>query len=217
MLDQGHQIRVFRRRLYRWHQLAAREFPWRETRDPYRVMVGELLLQRTRGENVAAVYEEFIARWPDVPHFAVATEADLSIVIRPLGLAKRAKTLGALATALGSRTTFPLTPRELEDLPGVGPYVSHAVPVFAAHRNLALVDWVIARVLRRYFGLPVGRRPNADRALWDLAGEVVLSGRARDTWLAVLDLAAAVCLRLPRCPQCPLANSCAYATGVVRS
>jgi A/G-specific adenine glycosylase len=217
MLNRDRRYSILRRRLFRWHKHAKREFPWRQTEDRYRVLVGELLLQRTRGENVVAVYEDFVSRWPDVAHLSEASSRDVRAVIRPLGLAGRADTLMALAAQVSVIGRIPDEPAELSRLAGVGPYVSHAVPVFADHRNLPLVDWVIARVLRRYFDLPQGRRPNADPDLWALAAALVRPGRARETWLAVLDLAAALCTRRPKCTSCPLSHSCAYPTGAVRS
>jgi adenine-specific DNA glycosylase len=83
--------------------------------------------------------------------------------------------------------------------------------VFALGKQLPLVDWVIARVIRRYFGLPGHLRPNSDRELWSLAESLVRSGRARDLWLGTLDFAAAVCAPHPRCGACPLASTCAFA------
>ena len=86
------------------------------------------------------------------------------------------------------------------------------MPVFALRRNLALVDWVIARVLRRYFGLPGGERPNADRELWRLAGYLAEPGHARELWLGTLDFAAAICKARPLCGGCPLNADCRFFT-----
>ena len=132
-------------------------------------------------------------------------------MIRPLGLVKRASVLKDLGTALDERGDVPDDPEELRALPGVGPYAAHAVPVFTQDRKLPVVDWVIARVLRRYFGLPDERRPNADTDLWDLASDLVRKGKARELWLGALDFAAAVCKPRPLCPTCPVASTCAFA------
>lgn len=213
--DAGHQVRkAFRRAVLRWFRRKGRWFPWRERGDRYSVLVGEILLQRTRGETVAAVYEAFLHRWPTPEHLARATPREVAGVIRPLGLAKRAPVLVRLGRELARRGGVPSDPKELMDLPGVGPYAAHAVPVFAEGRALPLVDWVVARVLRRYFGLPAGRRPNADRELWLLAEQLARPGRARELWLGVLDLGAAVCRPEPRCGQCPLRSGCAFAHSV---
>jgi A/G-specific adenine glycosylase len=174
------------------------------------VLVGEILLQRTRGDLVAPVFDEFVRRWPEPEDLARARLASIATVIRPLGLAKRARILKALGRELVRRGGVPSEPSELLELPGVGPYASHAVPVFAAGRNLPVVDWVIARVLRRYFGLGADRRPNADQELWDLAGELAGRGRARELWLGTLDFAAAVCKPKPLCHTCPLASTCEF-------
>ncbi|HXF73989.1 MAG TPA: A/G-specific adenine glycosylase [Actinomycetota bacterium] len=204
-------VSSYRRKLLRWFRRNGRTFPWRERRDRYAVLVGEILLQRTRGEAVAGAYETFLRRWPTYEHLARARPSSVAAVVGRLGLAKRADFLVRLGRELSRRGGVPGDPEELAALPGVGPYVAHAVAVFADGRRLPLVDWVIARVLRRYFGLPGGRRPNADRELWSLAAELVRAGRAREVWLATLDLAAAVCKPRPLCPLCPLGSECTFA------
>ncbi len=198
-------------------KISLRRFPWRESTDPYEVLIGEVLLQRTRGENVVAVYREFLRLWPDAGALDSARVSSIARVIRPLGLAKRAPILKQLGRAIVEIGGVPHTPTELDRLPGVGRYGAHAVPIFALHRNLPLVDWVIARVLRRYFGLTDGGRPNTDAELWDTAEQLVRSRRARDLWLGVIDFADAVCKRNPRCGECPLRQSCANPVGLVRS
>lgn len=206
------------RSLFRKHVLAfsgenARDFPWRAATDPYLVLVGEILLQRTRGEQVEPVYRQFVRRWPTITALARARERTIAAVIAPLGLPKRASTFRELARALVAAGDVPLNPSELLLLPGVGPYAAHAVPVFAAGRDLPLVDWVIARVLRRYFGLAEGRRPNQDRVLWRLAEDLSDPGNARSLWLGTLDLAAAVCRPRPVCNTCPLRSGCDFASS----
>jgi len=172
--------------------------------------VSEVLLQRTRGEHAVAVYSAFLERWPTAAHLARAHTRSIAKVIRPLGLRKRAPLLKALGRALGELDKVPLEPQLLLKLPGVGPYAAHSVPVFAADRSLPVVDWVIARVLRRYFGLPEGRRPNTDPELWELATRLARRGRARELWLGTLDFGAAICRPRPLCSVCPLASSCRY-------
>jgi A/G-specific adenine glycosylase len=189
----------------------GRDFPWRRTRDPYAVLVGEILLQRTRGENVTDVYRNFIEQLPSPRHLAAATEESISILIAPLGLTKRAHQLKLLGTKLDEIGEITLDPARLRELPGVGPYAAHAVPIFASDKNLPLVDWVIARVLRRYFGLQSGSRPNHDKGLWESAKALIRSGRARDLWLGVLDFAADICTSRPQCARCPLSATCQYA------
>jgi A/G-specific adenine glycosylase len=204
-------VALFRRTMIRWGHHQPRRFPWRASRAAYDLLIGEVLLQRTRGENVVPVFEDFLRRWPTASDLARARVSSIASVIRPLGLTKRAPRLKELGKALEREGGVPRHPQELLGLPGVGPYAAHAVPVFAFNRNLPLVDWVIARVLRRYFGLPGDKRPNSDHALWDHARTLAGRRGARELWLGTLDFAAAVCKPRPECPTCPLASTCAFA------
>jgi A/G-specific adenine glycosylase len=152
--------------------------------------VGEILLQRTRGDLVEPVFRDFVRRWPSPQRLGRAREETIARVIRPLGLAKRAPILKRLGKELVRHGEVPITPGELLDLPGVGPYAAHAVLIFALDEQLPVVDWVIARVLRRYFGPPDGGRPNQDRELWARAGRLIRNVPAREVWLGLLDFAA---------------------------
>ena len=212
-LPSDRSIRAFRRGVLRYFRTERRDFPWRRSQEPYEVLVSELLLQRTRGEHVPPILSEFLSRWPSPQQLAEADEHEISQVIAPLGLVKRARHLHMLGRELAELSEVPLCPASLLPLTGVGRYTAHAVPIFAAGANLPLVDWVIARVLRRYFGLAANRRPNSDEPLWSLAERIVRIGRARDVWLGTLDLASAVCSRRPRCSECPLSRKCAYVTA----
>lgn len=202
-----------------WSKRNKRSFPWRRTSSPYRVLLSELLLQRTRGENVAPVYEEMVNRWPTVAHLARARPHSVAKVMRPLGLAKRAPLVMAFARTVVRDFSgrIPSNLQQLQELPAVGPYSAHAVQIFARRHDLPLVDWVIARVLRRYFGLSGSKRPNADKELWTLAGQLSRDGQARAVWLGVLDFASGVCAPRPRCHDCPLQQSCTYYRRTVES
>lgn len=192
----------------RWHRERARPFPWRASRDPYTLLMGEILLQRTRGDLVEPVFRDFVRRWPSPEKLGLARQETIERVIRPLGLAKRAPIIKQLGKELVRQGKVPTTPEELLGLPGVGPYAAHAVPVFALDEQLPVVDWVIARVLRRYFGLPGRGRPNQDRDLWERARKLIRNAPARTVWLGLLDFAAEICKPRPKCEECPLNRSC---------
>jgi A/G-specific adenine glycosylase len=200
----------FRKAVLAWSRRNRRSFPWRESRNPYEVLVGEVMLQRTRGQNVVAAYEEFLRRWPTPEALARARTSSIASVIRPLGLGKRAAILKRLGQAVAESGGVPKTPEELDRLPGVGRYAAHAVPVFVYGRRLPLADSIIGRVLRRYFGLPETLPPNRDDELWAVAARVAARGKARELWLGALDFAAAVCRPRPLCEGCPLRGGCAY-------
>jgi A/G-specific adenine glycosylase len=207
---------AFSRPLLAWGRANRRSFPWRETRDPFRVLVAEVLLQRSRGKTVATVYEELFHRWPDAASLGRARVDSIRSVIRPLGLTGRAATLRALAKEIEARGDVPRTLEELMSLPGVGRYAASATLAAAFGRRAGTVDGVSARVYRRYFGLDAEVPATNDRALWATVNDVTPKRNPRDWNWAVLDLAATVCLpRRPRCQECPLVAGCAFSPAAL--
>lgn len=194
------------RRLLAWGRAHRRDFPWRARGvDPFRVLVAEVLLQRSRASSVARVYDSVFARWPTAPDLARAQERSIAAVIRPLGLVSRARTLRAMAAAVTARREVPRSVEQLQALPGVGPYAAAATVVVAFGRRAPVVDGVSARVYQRYFGVLAGD----ERALRALVEQVTPRTAAREWNWAVLDLAATVCVpKVPRCAECPLRARC---------
>ena len=202
---------VFTRRLKRWGAENRRAFPWRETSDPFRILVAEVLLQRSRGKTVAAVYEELFRRWPDAHALSRARNPSIASVIRPLGLVKRAATLRSLAAEVVRLGAVPDTLDGLLALPGVGRYAASATLAVGFAKRAPVVDGVTARVYRRYFGLEGDSPASADTELWQLVERATPRTHVREWNWAVLDLAAMVCLpKVPRCSECPLASHCAW-------
>jgi A/G-specific adenine glycosylase len=204
----------FTSQLLSWYEHNAREFPWRQTDDPYRILICEVLLRRSRSTTVAKVAVPFFERWPSPVELAEVDVDDVIDVIRPLGLTGRAKQLVKMAEALRDRQEFPSTVDELVSLPGVGRYAATAT------LGEPTVDGTSARVYRRYFGqLDAPEHKSVDDALWATADDVLPSA-AHATRLmnwAVLDLAASTCLPTqPRCDACPIAPGCHWSTAVAR-
>lgn len=207
----GNVVR-FRRTLSHWGARNQRSFPWRETDDPFRVLVAEVLLQRSRGVTVGKVYERLFARWPDAEHLARTRVASIESVIRPLGLTSRAAKLRDLARAIVDLQAVPDSLGGLLALPGVGRYAAGATLAVAFNKHSAVVDGVTARVYRRYFGLPADVPAVSDQELWFLVSNVTPKRSVKEWNWAVLDLAATVCLpKIPRCSNCPLQADCAWA------
>lgn len=202
--------KVFSSRLKRWGSENRRDFPWREASDPFRILVAEVLLQRSRGRTVAAVYGELFRRWPEPHALARARLSSITAVIRPLGLVKRAETLKALAAEVG-RHGLPDTLDGLLALPGVGRYAASVTLAVGFARRAPVVDGVSARVYRRYFGLDGDGPASSDTELWQLVDRATPTTHVREWNWAVLDLAAMICLpKIPRCNECPLASHCAW-------
>lgn len=202
-------MRSFRRDLSRWGRENRRSFPWRETDDPFRILVAEVLLQRSRGTTVAKAYERLFARWPYPASLARARIDTIRTVIRPLGLTKRAETLKEMAALITGLGAVPSTLDGLLELPGVGPYAAGATLAVAFDKRATVVDGVTARVYRRYFGLDGTTAASNDPLLWQVVADASPSRKAKEWNWAVLDLASSVCLpRVPRCDECPLATHC---------
>jgi A/G-specific adenine glycosylase len=207
-------VRWFRRRLLAWGREHRRSFPWRETDDPWRVLVAEVLLQRSRGKTVAKVYEGLFRRWPDASSMSRAREGSIASVIRPLGLVRRAGTLRAMAREVARLGDVPTDLDALVTLPGVGRYAANATLVVAFGKRAPVVDGVSARVYRRYLGLPSDLPATSDPSLWEEVATATPPNASKEWNWAVLDLAAEICLPAkPRCGVCPLVTRCVFATA----
>jgi A/G-specific adenine glycosylase len=198
--------------LSRWGAQNRRSFPWRETSDPFRILIAEVLLQRSRGVTVAKVYERLFSRWPDAEHLARARVDPIESVIRPVGLTSRAAKLRDLARSVVDLGEVPDSLEGLLALPGVGRYAAGATLAVAFNKRSAVVDGVTARVYRRYFGLAGDLPAVNDKKLWSVVTDVTPKRSVKEWNWAVLDLAATVCLpKVPRCSTCPLQADCAWA------
>lgn len=201
-----------RRRLLEWGAQNRRCFPWRETDDPFQILIAEILLQRTRADAVAPVYRDLFTRWPTAKGLAQASVESIQAVIRPLGLSYRASRIVRLAEEVARLGAVPADKKSLIAMPGVGGYVANATLAAAFSRRVPTVDGVSARVYRRFFDLPAERLPVDDRELWSTVEAVTPHRRVREWNWAVLDLAASTCtVSRPRCAGCPLRAKCATA------
>lgn len=203
-----------RRRLMAWYRERGRhDLPWRLTRDPYAVLVSEVMLQQTQVERVLPYYTAWLARWPTFAALAAATPADVIREWRGLGYNRRALNLHRLAVAVTRNHGggLPASPTALRRLPGIGPYTAAAIGSFAREQRIAVVDTNIARVLARAFFGAASQREVPDRALAGRADALLPSREVRHHNLALMDLGATVCgARAPRCGECPVGRLCAW-------
>ncbi|GAC1583023.1 MAG: A/G-specific adenine glycosylase [Candidatus Elarobacter sp.] len=199
--------------LIAWYAAYGRtHLPWRSSRDPYRIVVSESMLQQTQVERVIPLYEQFLARFPSFEALGAADAADVVRAWRGLGYNSRALRLHALARAVAERGDRSL-PREtdaLRALPGIGAYTASAVRAFAFEIDDAAADVNVRRVVHRVqLGLEYPRLAG-DRALDAFAIAAVPQGQAHDWNSAVMDLGATICTaRAPKCLVCPLRDACA--------
>jgi A/G-specific adenine glycosylase len=193
----------------RWFRRNGRDLPWRRTRDPYHVLVSEVMLQQTQVSRVEGYYHRFLDTYPTLHDLASAPASAVRESWDGLGYYRRAANLQKLAQQVVTEHNgvMPSDPGELRRLPGVGRYTAGAVASFAFERRAAAVDTNVARVIRRAFH----PRTRTEKRIWETA-EALLPRRGRDAWTfnqAIMELGALVCTaRVARCGECPVSGVC---------
>jgi len=189
--------------LLAWYGRVRRPLPWRATRDPYALLVSEVMLQQTQAARVVPYYEAFLARFPDAQALAGAPPGDVLAAWSGLGYNRRALALQAAARVVAADGW----PADLTELPGVGPYTAAAVASFAWDAQIAAVDTNVRRVIARWDGLV-----RAQAAVAARAGALLPAARAAAFNQAMMELGATVCRpRRPACDACPVRSGCASA------
>ena len=195
-----------RRRLLAWYGLQHRDFPWRSTRDPYAVLVSEVMLQQTQAARIAERFPRFMARFPTAATLAAASSAEVLTEWAGLGYNRRALALQRAAAAVTERG-WPADVEGLEALPGVGPYTARALASLAFNRPAGVVDTNVRRWLVRRFRAT--DTPRALQSLADALATAATDGAAAEWTHATMEFGAAVCRpRAPRCDACPIAAGC---------
>jgi len=226
------ELRAFGTKLRAWFRRNARDLPWRQTRDPYAILVSELMLQQTQVSRVLEYWQRFLRRFPTLQHLAKADERQVLEQWQGLGYYARARNLHKLSRAVvregaaawgdagaatavaadGRPSPLPAEAEKLRRLPGIGAYTAGAVSTFAFERRAALVDTNVARVLARVFAPKLNpKRPRDLTVLWQIS-EATLPRTGKATWThnqALMELGALVCTaRAKRCAVCPVTTVC---------
>jgi len=209
-------ISFARRGLLRWFRRHQRDLPWRRSRDPYPIWISEVMLQQTQVKTAVPYFESFLKAFPTVEALAAAPVDRVLAVWSGLGYYRRARQLHQAAREIVRRRGFPGTARELEELPGIGPYTAAAVASIAFDEAVLSLDGNVERVLSRYLALaedPKRRRPRA--ALLAAGAALLDPEHPGESNQALMELGATVCVpRRPRCGECPLKEGCrGHATG----
>lgn len=195
-------------RVLAWAEAHRRDLPWRDTRDPWAVLVSEVMLQQTQVDRVVQRWHRFLGRWPDTAACAAASLAEVLGEWQGLGYPRRAKALHATAREIqdhhGGR--FPDRLDQLVALPGIGPYTARAVLAFAFEHDVAVLDTNVGRILARRAGESL-----APRVAQASADDWVPAGRGWAWNQGLLDLGATRCRpTAPRCDHCPVAAGCEW-------
>jgi A/G-specific adenine glycosylase len=204
-----------REALLAWYREDHRQFPWRETTDPYEILVSEVMSQQTQLSRVVEAWEAFLDRWPSPETLAAADRADVVAFWseHSLGYNNRATYLHESARQIVEEYdgNVPQSPTELQELHGVGPYTANAVASFAFNNGDAVVDTNVKRVYYRAFDVE-----DSDSTFEAVAQELMPDGDSRDWNNAIMELGGVACGKTPRCDEagCPWREWCqAYETG----
>lgn len=213
ILDAKTQRLRFRRSLLQWFRRHGRDLPWRRTRDPYQILVSEVMLQQTQVARVTEYWPRFLADFPTIHHLARANPRLVRESWQGLGYYRRADNLQKTARAVVDNHdgVVPSAVTTLRTLPGVGPYTAGAVATFAFELAEPAVDTNVARVLRRVFHPRVTPDARGNRQLWATAAELVprAGATAWATNQALMELGALICTaRVMHCDRCPVRRSC---------
>jgi A/G-specific adenine glycosylase len=199
--------------LTRWWRVHDRGFPWRDTRDPFRILIAEVLLHRTQANQVAKIYPSFVERFPTAR--AIVENPDgVRDLIRPLGLRWRTRLLLEMASDIERKFNgrAPLALEQLRSLPGVSDYIAGAVRCFSRDTPEVLLDTNIVRVLGRVEGLPYPDQARRSRLYRELVRSWLEVSDPRVLYFGLIDLGAIVCTpKTPRCPECPMRFECQFA------
>ncbi len=199
--------------LLTWYRSSARDLPWRRTRDPYRILVSEVMLQQTQVDRVIPKYHLFLEKFPTFEALAAAPTADVIRAWSGLGYNRRAVNLQRTAQAVVERFGGEI-PRDLHllrDLPGIGPYTAGAIACFAFEQDVGFFDTNIRRVLHRLLlGPELPKERVTTRGMQAIADDLVPKDNGYEWNQALMELGAVVCMtRKPACPTCPLRQHCA--------
>lgn len=201
--------------LLEWWKKNKRHFPWRYRKQPYPVLVAEMLLRKTTAKQVEKMYNSFLKKYPTPKALSEADENELKRILKPLGMEHHRTRLFikfGRTVIEDYNEKIPSSDKELLKLPGVGLYATNAVLSFSHNKNVPIVDTNFIRVIKRVFDLKSSKaRARNDKSIWDFASELIPEGKSREFNLAVLDFAATVCKpQNPACSTCSLVSICAF-------
>ena len=210
--DVPEEFPEIQRALLDWYRANARDLPWRHTRDPYRILVSEVMLQQTQVDRVIPRYHSFLERFPTAEALAAAPTADVIREWAGLGYNRRAVNLQRAAKAVVDEYggEFPSDVATLKSLPGIGPYTAGAIACFALEQDVGFLDTNIRRVLHRLFvGPEVPEQSRNQRQMESLATSVVPAGNGWEWGQTLIEFGALQCTaRNPACLTCPVQDRC---------
>lgn len=201
-------------RVIPWGIANMREFPWRKNSDPYRILIAEIMLHRTRAENVVPVYNRFTIEFPTSQSFSMAKHEKIVEILKPLGLVWRSDKLYEMSMIL--RKDFqghvPLEKHSLKTLPGVGEYIASAVMCFSTNSPEVLLEVNTVRIASRVMGVKLTDNLRRSKLISDFYQREFDEDEPRKFYYSLIDLGSLVCRsENPKCNECPLNDICLMA------
>ncbi|APF17524.1 HhH-GPD family protein [Caldithrix abyssi DSM 13497] len=206
-------ISIIIKNILKWYTHNSRNFPWRDTKDPYKIMIAEFMLHRTRAEQVVPVYLDFIKKYPDIYSLADAKPEEVKTVTNHLGLHWRSKHFIEAAKYLinNSGGKFPEEYNALRQIPGVGEYIAGAILTVSFNKPAAVVDSNIARFINRFWNLNLNGEIRRKRKIKEIADDLFHNPEPGKLLFALVDFTTAICKPgQPLCNECPLKVKCLY-------
>lgn len=202
-----------RRKLLEWFKKNNRNhYPWRKTNNPYHLLVAEIMLQRTKADQVLPVYGNFLKRYPTISKLAAAEERNIAEIIHPLGLAWRAKNFKRAAVDVIEKYggSIPAGREDLLKIRGIGDYVADSILYNAFNVRTSIIDSNVVRIIGRIFGIKTDAGSRRKKIIKELADGILPARKYREFNLAMLDLGAMICSMNPRCHICPVRTLCSF-------
>ena len=206
---------IIQNTILKWWSKNKRDFPWRNTKNPYHIIIAELLLRKTTAGQVEKIYSSFIKKYPNPHVLFKADKSELKEMIKPLGMEhKRTKLLKKFAEFLTTELNSKIKCNDFEllKIPGVGSYAKNAVLCLSFNKDEPLLDTNFIRFIKRVYGLNSSKaRIRDDKNFWNFAKSIIPKGIGRKFNLAILDFSSIVCTaRNPQCSTCPINNFCNF-------
>ena len=197
--------------IVKWYRQHGRGSPWRHTKEPYKIMIAEFMLHRTKAEQVVPVYLEFIKKYPDIYSLSVADSDNIKRVTEHLGLHWRSRHFITAAKYIVEKYNgqFPDEYEKLRKIPGVGEYIAGAILTVCFNKPAPVVDSNIARFINRFWNLGLDGEIRRKKQVVKLAGELFNVKDPGKLLFALVDFTSIICKPLkPHCQQCPLKTEC---------
>jgi len=206
-------MKTLRKTIINWYQENGRIYPWRQTQNPFQILIAQMMLRRTKADQVLPVYIQFLKTYPDIDSLSKAKQESLEKILYPLGLKWRISAFKEAAQKIKEKynSRIPEIREELKSLPGVGEYVAGAVLAIAFNKEEWLVDSNIVRVFKRYFGIETSKEGRRDKHIIEISKIFAMGKDPSKATLGILDISSLLCKPIkPICERCPLKKRCHY-------